>query len=250
MADLLEQAFSTDPLMTALTAPAPDPAAALRHLLEVMLRDQYLTSDPQSLDGPPAVDVVADSTGSLLGAALWNAPRPSAPADCLEEAGLCPGPGRATPPRAAARRPSAAAHATSADRTTEEPAAAPAGVNRAVLGGAWDLCLLDERLCEAVRPLEPHWYLYMLAVAPRAQGRGLGSRLLANGLARADAAGLPAHLEATTAGSRCLYERHGFQETAALGPCDPLPRYWALTRPARRLSPAQPSPAAASRRTS
>lgn len=243
LADLLEQVFSTDPLMTALAAPAPDPALALRHLLEVTLRDEYLVSDLRAPHAPTAVDVIADSTGALLGAALWNAPRRSTPPADLDGPGLQPASSRVASSRGPARRASSGAHAARTSRTGEGSAAAPAGINRAVMGGAWDLCLLDERLCEAVRPLEPHWHLYMLAVAPRAQGRGVGSRLLAHGLARADAAGLPAHLEATTAASKRLYERHGFRETAELGPCDPLPRYWALTRPAQ--APASPSPASA-----
>ena len=43
-----------------------------------------------------------------------------------------------------------------------------------------------------------HWYLMAIGVSPAAQGRRLGSALLAHTLADADAAGAPAYLEATT----------------------------------------------------
>ena len=66
------------------------------------------------------------------------------------------------------------------------------------------------------RPTEPHWYLPAIGVSPVQQGRKLGSALLAHTLARADAAGAPAYLEATSPRSRALYERHGFDVTADL----------------------------------
>lgn len=53
-------------------------------------------------------------------------------------------------------------------------------------------------------------------MAPAARGRGVGSALLRHRLARIDGAlpgrpGAPAHLEAKTAASRALHERHGFR---------------------------------------
>nr|WP_246286806.1 GNAT family N-acetyltransferase [Schumannella luteola] len=63
------------------------------------------------------------------------------------------------------------------------------------------------------RPTEPHWYLVDVGVHPDAAGRGIGAALLAHGLARADAAGLPAALTSTSAGSRRLYELQGFVTT-------------------------------------
>lgn len=54
----------------------------------------------------------------------------------------------------------------------------------------------------------PHWYLQFIGVAPSAQGRGLGSALLAAGLARADPAA--AYLETATASNVGLYRAHGF----------------------------------------
>jgi GNAT superfamily N-acetyltransferase len=59
-------------------------------------------------------------------------------------------------------------------------------------------------------PHEPHWYLPLIGVLPAVQGRGYGSALLATSLARCDADGVPAYLEATSVRNVPLYERHGF----------------------------------------
>lgn len=65
-----------------------------------------------------------------------------------------------------------------------------------------------------VHPEEPSWYLQFLGVDPVVQGKGLGSTALRAVLARADAAGQPAYLEATSTRNRALYERHGFRSIA------------------------------------
>jgi ribosomal protein S18 acetylase RimI-like enzyme len=54
------------------------------------------------------------------------------------------------------------------------------------------------------------WYLSIVAVAPQAQGRGLGARLLAPTLAEADAAMAVCYLETFNPYSRHFYERLGF----------------------------------------
>lgn len=77
-----------------------------------------------------------------------------------------------------------------------------------------------EQAFAAVRPTEPHWYLSDVVVSGRARGEGVGSTLLGHRLAIADAEHAPAYLEATTPGSRRMYERLGF---TARGPVDGLP---------------------------
>lgn len=57
---------------------------------------------------------------------------------------------------------------------------------------------------------EAHLHLVFLDVVPGGRGRGLGGDLLRRRLDRADADGLPAYLEASSARSRALYTRHGF----------------------------------------
>ncbi|MCG3148893.1 MAG: hypothetical protein PCFJNLEI_02342 [Verrucomicrobiae bacterium] len=63
----------------------------------------------------------------------------------------------------------------------------------------------------AFHPTESHWYLPLIGVDPRLQGRGLGAALLAESLRRCDHDGLPAYLEATNPRNMALYERHGFR---------------------------------------
>ena len=54
------------------------------------------------------------------------------------------------------------------------------------------------------------WYLSIVAIAPQAQGRGLGARLLAPTLAEADAAMAVCYLETFNPRSLHFYERLGF----------------------------------------
>lgn len=88
-------------------------------------------------------------------------------------------------------------------------------------------------LVEAHHPVEPHEYLRFLGVVPAAQGRGLGGALMAPVLRRADEAGRPAYLEATSARSKVLYERHGFvaSEPFSTGDGPPLWPMWREPRP-------------------
>ena len=199
--DLLTGVFLDDPLMSAIAAAAPEPRAALGHLHRVELAAHYLAAAPAAR-ADSRVDLAVDAAGGApLGVALWDAP---SSADVVGPLG----PGNEPPP----------------------------GLDLDLLGGAWELCLADAAQCEAHRPAEPHWYLYMVAVAPAARGRGIGGRLLGHGLKRVDAEGLPAHLESTTPGSRRLYERFGFRQVAELAGSG-LPVYWAMTRPARTGGP-------------
>lgn len=199
--DLLTGVFLDDPLMSAIAAAAPEPRAALGHLHRVELAAHYLAADP-AVRADSRVDLAVDAaSGDPLGVALWDAPSSTDVVGPL-------GPGNEPPP----------------------------GLDLDLLGGAWELCLADAAQCEAHRPAEPHWYLYMVAVAPAARGRGIGGRLLGHGLKRVDAEGLPAHLESTTPDSRRLYERFGFRQVAELAGSG-LPVYWAMTRPARTGGP-------------
>jgi GNAT superfamily N-acetyltransferase len=61
----------------------------------------------------------------------------------------------------------------------------------------------------------------MLGVHPSHQGRGLASKLLKWGLARADEDGLEVYLSSSPEG-RPVYERYGFK---GLEPFSPFPNY-------------------------
>lgn len=69
---------------------------------------------------------------------------------------------------------------------------------------------------EARHPHSDHAYLAAVGVAPGRQGEGLGSTLIAPGLAWADERGLPAYLESSNPRNVPLYERHGFRVTSVL----------------------------------
>lgn len=63
---------------------------------------------------------------------------------------------------------------------------------------------------------EPHHYFPYIGVAPPAQGRGLGTRLMAPTLERCDEEGLPAYLEASSERNAALYERLGFEHSGEI----------------------------------
>ncbi len=85
--------------------------------------------------------------------------------------------------------------------------------------------LLDQN-----HPSDPHEYLWFLGVVPVAQGHGLGSALMAPVLDRADRAGVPCYLEATSPRNKALYERHGFRARPAIAVAGGPP-LWPMTRP-------------------
>ncbi len=78
-------------------------------------------------------------------------------------------------------------------------------------------------------PHEPHWYLAMLGTIPEAQGRGIGSALLADTLAQCDREGTLAYLESSKESNIPFYERHGFRVDGEISPPD-CPTLWAMTR--------------------
>ncbi len=72
---------------------------------------------------------------------------------------------------------------------------------------------------ERLHPKEPHWYLGVLGTRTAAQGRGIGSALLAPVLDRCDSEGVPAYLESSKHANIAFYGRHGFEVTGEI----PLP---------------------------
>ena len=76
----------------------------------------------------------------------------------------------------------------------------------------------------------PHAYLWFVGARPEAQGLGVGSRLLAHGLARIDQQGLPAYLESSSPANVPLYRRHGFEVVEVLKARPDAPEMWAMWR--------------------
>ena len=80
-------------------------------------------------------------------------------------------------------------------------------------------------------PMEPHFYLRIVGVRTALQGKGVGSALMQPTLERADSAGLPAYIEASTERSAALYERLGFVHIDVLELPDGGPPVWRMRRP-------------------
>ncbi|MFF8960420.1 GNAT family N-acetyltransferase [Streptomyces sp. NPDC014894] len=79
-------------------------------------------------------------------------------------------------------------------------------------------------------PREPHWYLALIGADPIAQGTGQGAALVRSGLARADAAGLPARLESSKASNIPFYEHFGFTVTDEVHLPGGGPPLWSMRR--------------------
>jgi GNAT superfamily N-acetyltransferase len=67
-------------------------------------------------------------------------------------------------------------------------------------------------------PEEPHYYLSLWATHRDHAGRGLGSELMHDNLARIDAERMPAYLESTNPANLPRYEALGFNRRAEFGP--------------------------------
>jgi GNAT superfamily N-acetyltransferase len=75
-------------------------------------------------------------------------------------------------------------------------------------------------------PHEPVWLLDSIAVEPALQGHGLGSALIAAGLARARADGLGAFLSTGTPGNVSIYQRSGLRVVEDLDAPNGGPHIW------------------------
>lgn len=82
-------------------------------------------------------------------------------------------------------------------------------------------------------PVEPHWYLPMIGVAPAKQGNGYGTALLERGLERCDREDKPAYLESSSPKNIPLYERHGFESCGVIQTGSSPPLFPMLRRPRR-----------------
>ncbi len=79
-----------------------------------------------------------------------------------------------------------------------------------------------------------HWYLLLLVVDPSHQRRGVGTALLAPGLAQVDNDALPCYLETTTEGNTTYYRRHGFEVWAQQTVSPGVPSFWPMVREPRQ----------------
>jgi GNAT superfamily N-acetyltransferase len=78
---------------------------------------------------------------------------------------------------------------------------------------------------------EAHFYVRTVGVPTVLQGRGVGSALMQPTLEKADSAGLPAYIEASSERSAALYERLGFVQMDVLELPEGGPPVWLMRRP-------------------
>ena len=78
---------------------------------------------------------------------------------------------------------------------------------------------------------EPHFYARVIGVRTARQGQGVGSALMQPTLRRADSAGLPTYIEASSQRSAALYERLGFVHMNVLELPEGGPPVWLMRRP-------------------
>jgi ribosomal protein S18 acetylase RimI-like enzyme len=76
----------------------------------------------------------------------------------------------------------------------------------------------------------PHWYLAGIGVDPPEQRKGVGSALLAPGLAAATRAGLPCVLLTNAERNLPFYVRHGFEVVLESDTPNVAPHAWAMVR--------------------
>jgi GNAT superfamily N-acetyltransferase len=77
---------------------------------------------------------------------------------------------------------------------------------------------------------EPHWYLWILGVAPDYQNQGIGSALLQPVLKQADIERVPCYLETSTESGVRFYQRQGFEVIRTGRIAANVPPYWTLKR--------------------
>jgi GNAT superfamily N-acetyltransferase len=82
----------------------------------------------------------------------------------------------------------------------------------------------------AVLPASPFWYLGVVATHPDYAGRRWGRSLIATGLDRAAAAGLPAYLETANPRNVDRYRAVGWEVVASVDPGLPV---WVMRHPGR-----------------
>jgi GNAT superfamily N-acetyltransferase len=93
------------------------------------------------------------------------------------------------------------------------------------------LAIRVQRAMEERHLREPHFYVRTVGVRTALQGQGVGSALMHPTLERADSAGLPTYIEASSERSAALYERLGFVHMDVLELPEGGPPVWLMRRP-------------------
>ncbi|MFD3746290.1 GNAT family N-acetyltransferase [Nocardia sp. NPDC058633] len=179
---------------------ADDPASLWLHPKESTRRTRLVRSFRVSLDDSrdcsDGVDLALDSTGAIVGAAVWLATFHVLPRETIG-------------------RRLTAVHTYGA-----YAARARADANATYAAGVQ----------------EQHWHLLAVGVRAAARGRGYGRDLIAAGMYRAAADGVPVHLETTNPDNLSFYQRLGFDTTAVIDLPGGGPRRWLMRQVPQPIS--------------
>jgi ribosomal protein S18 acetylase RimI-like enzyme len=229
---------------------AADPLVQLRHgrLARMKLRFD-MTGGLLDAWARGDLRVVADARTRAEGVAFWwPVPRRPAPGAALARLGATIVV-LATPPAvvaAAARRATGRNDLAAALLLIGTLAGGAFLYGRPAVGRA--AAAADRAHAPIVAALGPHVALQVVAVAPAAQGRGIGAALLDACLVDADARRLPVVLTTANPNARALYERRGFRVTheTTITRNGAAAMYALLVRPAQTVGAHPLGPAMAS----
>jgi len=87
------------------------------------------------------------------------------------------------------------------------------------------MCSVHKRLISS-----PHWYLYILGVEPKLQGKGYASNLMKVMLNRADQEGFVCYLDNTNEKNLSMYQHYGFKVIEEYQVPESDVRLWAMLR--------------------
>jgi GNAT superfamily N-acetyltransferase len=100
--------------------------------------------------------------------------------------------------------------------------------------GTFGRSLASSRVFEAIHPRYEHFLVWMFAVSPAHQRRGLGRRLMTTALAEADAAEVPAYLWTGNPDNLPYYRGYGFDVIAEAPIARGVPNWFMERPPAQR----------------
>lgn len=86
------------------------------------------------------------------------------------------------------------------------------------------------RVAESMRPLQPYWYILVVGVDPRYQGRNFGGRILGGIIEKAEGQGVRIYLECSNPRSLDFYGKHGFEVVQEIVPFAGGPPIWGVER--------------------
>jgi GNAT superfamily N-acetyltransferase len=99
-----------------------------------------------------------------------------------------------------------------------------------------------ERVIETAHPRYDHFLVWMFAVSPAHQRRGLGRALMQEALARADSDGVPAYLWTGNPDNLPYYRSHGFEVTGEAQIPGGVPNWFMERRAGARSGTPSPAP--------